>query len=257
MAYVSEIAKGSSAEKICSSWKATRNQIRGAYFVSIDKEKVFTREDVVRVLKRLFTEQVKEFEVEFAPERRLSASQMRKSFIEHSQVLFNPEADMDQDHVPQLTINYIWSIAKHLHPDTDCTEDTVSDEEVVICINAVQSRAMTEEEEALGVLTRRKLKSLSTWPEWQAGEFKQLDRFHALRMYGEPIARPTDPAAIVLRPLWQYKGKNTCAFPSKSSPATFLISTSYETMLSMDMSTSKYLKACTDFRKLATLPMIN
>ena len=225
MAYVSEIAKGSSAEKICSSWKATRNQIRGAYFVSIDKEKVFTREDVVRVLKRLFTEQVKEFEVEFAPERRLSASQMRKSFIEHSQVLFNPEADMDQDHVPQLTINYIWSIAKHLHLDTDCTEDTHSDEEVVICINA--------------------------------GEFKQLDRFHALRMYGEPIARPTDPAAIVLRPLWQYKGKNTCAFPSKSSPATFLISTSYETMLSMDMSTSKYLKACTDFRKLATLPMIN
>ena len=122
-AYVSEIAKGSSAEKICSSWKATRNQIRGAYFVSIDKEKVFTREDVVRVLKRLFTEQVKEFEVEFAPERRLSASQMRKSLIEHSQVLFNPEADMDQDHVPQLTINYIRSIAKHLHPDTDCSED--------------------------------------------------------------------------------------------------------------------------------------
>ena len=32
-------------QKICSSWKAMRNQTRGAYFVSIDKEKVFTCKD--------------------------------------------------------------------------------------------------------------------------------------------------------------------------------------------------------------------
>lgn len=38
---------------------------------SIDNERVFTQDDVVRVLKRLFNEQVKEFDIEFAPERAL------------------------------------------------------------------------------------------------------------------------------------------------------------------------------------------
>ena len=34
---------------------------------------------------------------------------------------------------------------------------------------------MTPKEEALGYFTRRKLKKLSTWNEWEAGEHKQIN----------------------------------------------------------------------------------
>ena len=234
-AYVAEVKKKSSAERICSSWKATRNQIRGAYFVRIDGEKVFTREDVVRVLKRLYNEQVKEFDIEFAPERKMDARQMFKSLAEHSKGLFNPEADLDQDHVPELSVDSLRVIASHLHPDVDFSEDALPDEYISLCVHALQSQAMTDEEEALGSFSRRKLKKLETWPEWQAGEFKQLDRFEALRMYGEPVPRPKDPSAIILRPHWQYKVKsngkrrsrNCCDGSPRAAPALHGIASTY------------------------------
>ena len=97
---------------------------------------------------------------------------MYKALIEHSKGLFNPNADLDQDHVPELAVNYIRAIARHLHEDVDFSEDIVSDEEVVTYVNTIQSREMTEEEESLGAFTRRKLKTLVTWPEWQAGDVR-------------------------------------------------------------------------------------
>lgn len=74
-----------------------------------------------------------------------------------------------------------------------------------LAIQALESLAITPEEQALGHFTRRKLRTLSTWPEWQAGEFKQLDQFEELGMYGEPCRAP--PGAIVLRMHWQYRIK--------------------------------------------------
>jgi hypothetical protein len=47
-------------------------------------------------------------------------------------------------------------------------------------INVLSSDCISDQEAALGAFTRRKLKKLSTWPEWQKGEFKQLDQFAAL-----------------------------------------------------------------------------
>ena len=67
--------------------------------------------------------------------------------------------------------------------------------------HAIRSSHAAGEESALGSFTRRKLKHLPTWPEWLAGERKQLDHFHDLQMYGEPVPRPPD--AIVLRQHWQ------------------------------------------------------
>jgi len=68
-------------------------------------------------------------------------------------------------------------------------------------IQAIQSQAITPVEQAIGRFTRPKLRSLSTWEQWRAGEHKQLDHFHDLKMYGEPVRKPPD--AIVLRPHWQ------------------------------------------------------
>ena len=59
-------------------------------------------------------------------------------------------------------------------------------------------------EQALGFFTRRKLKKLTTWNEWQEGETKQLNQFYDLQMFGEPIAPPVDKRTILLQPHWQY-----------------------------------------------------
>jgi len=73
-------------------------------------------------------------------------------------------------------------------------------------IQAIQSQAITLAEQAIGRFTRRKLRSLSTWEQWHAGEHKQLDHFHDLKMCGEPVRKPT--GAIVLRPHCQHSIKH-------------------------------------------------
>ena len=126
--------------------------------------------------------------------------------MEHERSLFRPDAP-DDEHTAALTVDHLRVIALHVYPHLDFREQNVSVDELNLCINSISSRALTDEEAALGSFTRRKLKTLSTWPEWQAGERKQLDRFHAVRMFGEPVPRPADPKAIILRPHWQYKVK--------------------------------------------------
>ena len=235
-AYISDIKKKSDAERLFSTPQSTRNKIRGAYVVSIGGERVFTEADCIRVLQQLFDESASEFEIEFAPERKLGANDLRKALLEHDHDLFVPDERYENDdQVPTLSINDLRVISRHLFPDTDFSSDSVSDADIAFCINALQSKGMTSEEEALGTFTRRKLKTLSTWPEWQAGEFKQLDRFHALRMYGDPVPRPSDPDAIVLRPLWQYKVKsngkrrsrNCCDGSPRAAPALHGIASTY------------------------------
>ena len=70
------------------------------------------------------------------------------------------------------------------------------------------STAITPAEQALGHFTRRKLKQLDNWPEWEKGEHKQLNQFYYQKMFGEPVDASTlDPASIILRPHWQYQVK--------------------------------------------------
>ena len=82
---------------------------------------------------------------------------------------------------------------------------TVTTEELALVINAISSHSLTPEEQALGHFTRKKLRKLATWSDWEAGERRQLDHFHNLGMYGSPVKRP--PGATVLRPHWQYRVK--------------------------------------------------
>ena len=55
--------------------------------------------------------------------------------------------------------------------------EAILTEMIQFCINTLMSDAVTPEEEALGYLMRKKLKRLSTWDEWKAGEKKQIDQF--------------------------------------------------------------------------------
>ncbi len=60
----------------------------------------------------------------------------------------------------------------------------------------------TEEEQALGSFTRRKLQHLSTWKDWQLAEAKQLDSMEKQEMYGPAVYPPA--GAIILQQHWNY-----------------------------------------------------
>ena len=112
--------------------------------------------------------------------------------------------------IPNLDLHSLRAISKLHKPENGSLpfdSSTISDDIIMTVINAINSKATTPEEQAIGHFTRRKLKKLSTWNEWEAGERKQLDQFTDLQMFGEPILPPDDPRTIILRPHWQYHVK--------------------------------------------------
>ena len=78
--------------------------------------------------------------------------------------------------------------------DVDLSEEFISSEMIKLCIHTLRSDHITPEEQALGFYTCKKLKRLSNWNEWKAGEMKQIEQFQNQRMFGDPI----DPSVIPL-----------------------------------------------------------
>ena len=68
------------------------------------------------------------------------------------------------------------------------SEEAIPTEVIKTIINTLNSDAITPEEQALGYYTRKKLKNLSTWDQWLAGEKKQIDQFTMQGMFGEPTS---------------------------------------------------------------------
>jgi hypothetical protein len=242
-AFVYDVKDKSSAARIFSTLKATRNKIRGSYIVRINGIPVFTKEEVQAAFRQLQAFHENEVEIVFAPERKLTAKQTRHAARElqwHA-----PEQVRDDMHVPELSVADIRAIsAVRCCPDSspavsiDDDTDVFSAEllplsHVTSAINAIRSSATTDAEQAVGRFTRRKLKKLSTWPEWEAGERKQLDQFHALKMYGPPVRRP--PNSIVLRQHWQYqikrdgtrRARNCCDGSPRAAPVLHSVAQTY------------------------------
>ena len=208
------------------------NKLRGAFITHINNIPVFTQDDAVRVFLQLRKDGVQHIHLDFAREEKLNAADRRRAEREHH-FDANPYREMDDDeHTPVLSVDCLRAIAAIRYPDLDFSTDVISSEEITIACNAIQA-ATTPEEHALGKFTRRKLKKLSTWPLWQAGEFKQLDHFHSLGMFGKPIPRPK--GAIVLRPHWQYhikrdgtrRSRNCCDGSPRAAPALHGIASTY------------------------------
>ena len=243
-AFVTAIAAKSASAALCSSHKSTRRKLLGAYILEIAHDRVFTALDATAKLAALHNQGVGDdpIPITFALEAKLSASDIRKRtnesglfatntkwdeneniiedepFMEraanrkahlnklHAQVrqhLCHTEDDMEVS-VPTLDLHSLRAIAQLRHPNTSFDTDTLPSDLLEFTVDAIRSSATTSEEQALGFFTRRKLKKLSTWDEWQQGETKQLNQFHDLQMFGEPIAPPIDPKTIILRPHWQY-----------------------------------------------------
>ena len=81
----------------------------------------------------------------------------------------------------------------------DCKdEDLVPTELIQVAINTINSDSITDEEKACGYFTRRKLKTLSNWKDWELAEHKQLDQFDKQQMFGDPIDAELLPRDAVI-----------------------------------------------------------
>ena len=92
------------------------------------------------------------------------------------------EDDMEVT-VPTIDLHALRAIACLRNPELSFAEEDISSELIELSINAIRSSATTSEEQALGFFTRRKLKRLATWDEWQSGETKQLNQFRDLWIF--------------------------------------------------------------------------
>ena len=146
--YIQEIKDKSSASRLFSSLKATHNKICSAYIVRIDGKWIFTKADALYALTQLYNDHAMIFEIEFAPEKHLTASQLRKALVEHD--IFQPDEPEDAEHVAQILLEDIHAIAAIHFPNVDFYDPSVSTNEIAVHINAIQSQSLTPEEEALG-----------------------------------------------------------------------------------------------------------
>jgi len=232
-AYVSDVKENSTADKMYATHKSTLKNIKGAYLVGINGKRVFGKDDAISMLPQLYDERAENRQLELAIERKLSSAETWRAVAEHN--IMEPSAIPDADHQHQLSLADIRCISAIRYPHLDFSESSLSTEEMemVVLVQAIQSPAITPAEEVIGRFTRRKLRSLSTWEQWRAGEHKQLDHFHDLKMYGEPVRKP--PGAIVLRPHWQYSIKrdgtrcscNCCDGSPQSAPLLYGIASTY------------------------------
>ena len=116
---------------------------------------------------------------------------------------FQDDIGMDFDDVcdgeaPEFDLQAIQAIAA-LCSGLDFWEQSVSSDLIQIVINYITSQAITRDEQALGEFTCRKLKNMDTWKDWIAGEYIQLNQFHALQMFSKVISHLTKKSTMILR----------------------------------------------------------
>ena len=82
--------------------------------------------------------------------------------------------------------------------ETECKEADASTELMECPTHVIQSKETTQEEQALGFFTCKKLKTLSTLEMWHQGEIEQLDQFEDLQMFGKPspVNKQVNPIAL-------------------------------------------------------------
>jgi hypothetical protein len=104
------------------------------------------------------------------------------------------------DNALQITPETLCTIHTLLCSSTPVDSADIMNDKIELLISALQSEAITEAERALGHFTRRKLKTLDTWPQWEAGKHKQLDQILDLGMFGTRCFLPS--GAILLNSHW-------------------------------------------------------
>jgi hypothetical protein len=213
--YVSGIVANTSASRI----KNVRRKYIGAFVVSINDTPTFTAASAILALQSAASSDEQSFRIVFAPDRYIPVSDRRHASPLHLSV--------DQ----LRTVNQILSEGNEsMDSGDECMDDNV-DCPILIVRSLNTTTHGTAGEQALGSFTRRKLKGLSNWNEWQESEFKQLDSMAKQEMYGKPCLPPKD--AIILRQHWNYslkadgtrKARKCCDGSPRSAPQLKLANT--------------------------------
>ncbi|KAI2506527.1 hypothetical protein MHU86_7937 [Fragilaria crotonensis] len=220
--YVSGIVANTTASRI----RNVRRKYIGAFVVSINDVAVFIAASILDALRAAAASDEQTFKIVFAPDRYI------------------PVADRHLDQpihlsgVEQLrTVSAILSSSPQSKPpdnDTvlDNDDDNFDDDHAQLLLRSLNTTTHgTPEEQGLGSFTRRKLRRLPNWKEWQDAEFKQLDLMAKQEMYGAPVPAPRD--AIVLRQHWNYiikgdgsrKARNCCDGSPRAAPQLKLANT--------------------------------
>ena len=199
--YIQKIhsAKSSAASIVVSHRKA--NRFKGAYITDIDNTAIFTLEDAINQFADLCPRKVSEFTMTLAQEPKNTLAMTCRKAEEIELKLealylndYNP-LDLElsfPDEVETLLADplIIAQIQAHLDPETLTP----------LSVRALQSEAITPEERALPSFTWRHLWTLPNWLDWEAAEYKQLDQFESLGMFGAACYPPPD--AMILNPVW-------------------------------------------------------
>jgi hypothetical protein len=241
--FISDLAPQSSAETLCRTARATRKKYLGAFITAIQDIPVFTLTNAKRKFRRLrvLTPSPDKISLSLAP-KPLPSSRHRTAAQKELDLL-DPHHLTSNDSDDELRITPATLRAIHaLHTDSPVDCNDISDDKIELLLSALQSEAITDAERALGSFTRRKLKTLDTWPQWRAGETTQLDQFHELGMFGSPCFAPSD--AVVLSSHWQYRiktsgkrrSRNCCDGSPRAAPKLHAMADTYASCVEQPVS---------------------
>ena len=199
--------------------KRWRSTLKNAQVYKIDDDFIFNQRDIENAITKAKTKELKTITI---------------SFITSTPIPINPSSG-----VPSLYYDQMQNITKILqtmqsptdisitsdgttnihHDSSTFNYDEINDKfdpihELIpepTILNAivrhVQSLATTEKSiKKKKKLTRRYLKTLSNWKDWQNAEYTQLDLYHKQNMFKAPVARPKN--SNILNLLWAYKIKD-------------------------------------------------
>ena len=201
------------------SAKSFRKYYLGAYIVAVDDTPVFTAADLTAHLAQLLDQPdcPATVELDLAPERRTSFDDrpdplhLRVNELRHAhQLLSGCTCDSTYTSSPVPSAPTLIDDVYHLSP----------------VLSRLTTESMTPEECALPSFTRRNLRTLPNWSEWEAAYDKQLDQQYDATTFGDPIPRPKTPPGgdrpHICRPQWsnvvKVDGRRKCRVCLNGSP---------------------------------------
>ena len=109
--FVSEILNKSDASSLLTS-KTQRANILGAYIVAINESPIFTCTEAIDKLVSLHQDGASSFTITFGKQKQLTSKEFSQALLDlelepPSPATPSPEVDLDEDHIPSISIDDI------------------------------------------------------------------------------------------------------------------------------------------------------
>ena len=150
--FISDIKINSSASKLFSTLRATRNKLRGSFITRINNKPIFTMDTAIDTFRELRNSKTKSFNICFAPEHKDSAQDIWRAAEENNLYSSLPLDMRDLHHSPHvqsIDIADLRHIAMLKYPKLKFDDDHLSTETAHMSTHAIRSQATTDEELAL------------------------------------------------------------------------------------------------------------